>query len=678
MSNRSGRVFQLPVYAAVAVLSLGFAGCSSSGGGGPVRPAAVGGQRAVGAVDEAFRREGPQPTDTIFAPMDLPTPNDQRLGSGAPGPGYWQQRADYVIDARLDTQAGSVSASVRITYHNNSPHALDYLWLQLEQNLFRNDSIGTLQRTPGSVMKMQEADFDGGYTVNALTHNGQDLPIHVYDTLARVEIPAPIRPGERFTFSFDYSFVIPPHLRRMGSEKVEQGTIYELAQWFPHICNYDDVHGWNTKPYLGSGEFYTNFGSYEVNITVPAGHIVAATGVLQNPAEVLTPATRERLTAALASDEPVRIVAAAEVGDPALRPTTGGELTWRFKADDVRTFAWASSEAFVWDAAGADVTDHDGTTRRVLVQSLYPKEAVVWDMDHEGGGATRAGVHSIEFYSDFISPYPYPVMSNINGPEGGMEYPMIVFCGSRDDVNGMVGVTDHEIGHTWFPMIINSDERRFMWQDEGFNTFANIYSIANWKGEEPSIERHLGQARDIAAAVHPQPIMTEPDRMWSRWVGGLNYRKTGLGLFLLREKILGHERFDRAFGEYVRRWSFKHPQPSDFFRTMEDAAGADLSWFWRGWFVEAARLDQAVTEVFHNSDGAIIVLDNLGRMVMPVFLRVTYEDGSTEDITLPVEVWSSVDRWRAQIRTDGRKIKAVVVDPDNFLPDSDRSNNAWN
>jgi hypothetical protein len=223
MSNRSGRVFQLPAFAAVAVLSLWFAGCSSSGGAGPVRPAAVGGQRAVGAVDEAFRREGPQPTDSIFAPMDLPTPNDQRLGSGAPGPGYWQQRADYVIDARLDTQAGSVSASVRITYHNNSPHALDYLWLQLEQNLFRNDSIGTLQRTPGSVMKMQEADFDGGYTVNALTHNGQDLPIHVYDTLARVEIPAPIRPGERFTFSFDYSFVIPPHLRRMGSEEGRAG-----------------------------------------------------------------------------------------------------------------------------------------------------------------------------------------------------------------------------------------------------------------------------------------------------------------------------------------------------------------------------------------------------------------------------------------------------------------------
>ncbi len=657
------------------------AGCASSqtGGGGSQSGSARGGL-GVGAVEDGFRREGRQPVVSIFEALDLPTPTERRLGSGAPGPGYWQQRVDYTIDARLNAEARSITARVRVVYHNNSPDELDYMWLQLEQNLFRTDSIGTLQRTPGSVMKMLEADFDGGYTVTNLRSEGvagQPLSMRVYDTLARVDLPSAIPAGGRFEFSFDYEFVIPPHLRRMGAEDVEQGVIFELAQWFPHVCNYDDVNGWNTKPYLGSGEFYTNFGSYDVRITVPATHIVSATGVLQNPDEVLTERQRERLRAALASDEPVRVVTRDEVGGAMVRPRTTGELTWHFKADDVRTFAWASSEAFLWDAVGADVTDRDGTARRVLVQSFYPREATVWDMDHAGGGATRAGKHSIEFYSEFLWPYPYPVMSNINGPEGGMEYPMIVFCGSRDNVDGMVGVTDHEIGHTWFPMIVNSDERRYMWQDEGFNTFINIYSIAAYRGEEPNVERHLRQAVEIAASVHPQPIVTEPDRMWSRWVGGLNYRKTGLGLYLLREKILGRERFDTAFGDYVRRWVFKHPQPSDFFRTMEDAAGADLAWFWRGWFLEAAQLDQAVAGVFREDGRTIVALDNNARMVMPVFLRVTFKDGSVENLTLPVEIWSTTDRWRAVIDKSGREVRSVEIDPEGVLPDMDRSNNRW-
>jgi hypothetical protein len=655
--------------------------CSTAPGGGGSRGAApVQDGSKVGAVDENFRRAGRQPTGSIFEALDLPTPNDQRLGSGAPGPGYWQQRADYTIDAELDAENRSVSARVQIEYYNNSPHDLDYIWMQLEQNLFRSDSIGTLQRTPGSVMKMLEAEFDGGYTIRNLRSEGvagQELMISVYDTLARVELPRAIPAGSRFVFSFDFEFSIPPHLRRMGSEDVEQGRIFELAQWFPHICNYDDVNGWNTSPYLGSGEFYTNFGSYDVRLTVPATHIVSATGVLQNPGEVLTGSQIARLEEALASDEPVRIVSAAEVGTRGVRPRVDGTMTWHFQADDVRTFAWASSDAFIWDAVGAGVTDLDGTRRRVMVQSLYPKEAIVWDMDHEEGGATRAGKHSIEFYSEFLWPYPYLIMSNINGPEGGMEYPMIIFCGSRENVRGMVGVTDHEIGHAWFPMIVNSDERRYMWQDEGFNTFINIYSIAAYNDEEVNVERHLNQAMEIAAAAHSQPIMTHPDRHWSRWVGGLNYRKTGLGLYLLREKILGKERFDAAFGDYVRRWAFKHPQPSDFFRTMEDAAGAELSWFWRGWFLESAQLDQAVVGVNNRGADAIVVLDNRGRMVMPVFLRIGYSDGTTEDVDLPVEIWSTTDRWQARIDTGGRAIRSVEIDADGYLPDMNRSNNRW-
>lgn len=635
---------------------------------------------AVGAVDEVYRRAGRQPTGSIFEALDLPTPNDQRLGSGAPGPEYWQQRVDYTIDARLDAENKAVSASVRVVYHNNSPHMLDYIWLQLEQNLFRSDSIGSLQRTPGSVMKMLEADFDGGYALSNVRAEGvavQPLSFAAYDTLARVELPSPIEPGSEFVFSYDFEFSIPPHLRRMGAEDVEQGRIFELAQWFPHVCNYDDVNGWNTKPYLGSGEFYTNFGSFDVHLTVPATHIVSATGTLQNPGDVLTAEQIETLEEALASDEPIRVITAEQVGTPDVRPSVEGEATWHFMAEDVRTFAWASSDAFLWDAVGADVTDPDGTERRVLVQSFYPKEAEAWDMDHAEGGATRAGKHSIEFYSDFIWPYPYPVMSNINGPEGGMEYPMIIFCGSRTNPDGMIGVTDHEIGHTWFPMILNSDERRYMWQDEGFNTFVNIYSIAAYKDEQPNVQRHLRQAAEIAAAAHSQPIMTQPDRHWSRWVGGLNYRKTGLGLYLLREKILGRERFDTAFGDYVCRWAFKHPQPSDFFRTMEDAAGVDLAWFWRGWFMESAQLDQAIAYVANRGSDAVVTIDNLGRMVMPVFLRVTYEDGTTEDFELPVEIWNTTDRWQARIDTKGRKIKSARLDPDGYLPDMDTDNNRW-
>lgn len=657
------------------------AGCAAApdAGEGPVAdPIMVRGAPAAGAVEGAFRRTGLQPTGSIFAPLDLPTPGETRLGSGAPGPGYWQQRVDYEIDTHLEPESEVLTTSVRVTYHNNSPHTLDYVWMQLEQNLFRTDSVGTLQRSPGSVMKVLEDAFDGGYTVtNLRTAGGQAMELTAYDTLGRFDPPEPIGPGETFSFSFDCTFTVPPHLRRMGSEVVRRGKIFELAQWFPHVCNYDDVNGWNTLPYLGSGEFYTNFGSYKVGITVPAGYVVSATGVLENPGAVLTPTQRERLARAMESDEPVRIVTPDEVGTATGRPSRAGELTWRFVAEDVRTFAWAASDAFIWDAAVARVTDADGSERAVLCQSFYPHEAEAWDPDHPSKGSTRSIKHAIEFYSDFWKPYPYPVMSNINGPEGGMEYPMIIFCGSRMNGDGMFGVTDHEVGHNWFPMVVNTDERRHMWFDEGFNSFGNLYSKAAWHGTGPDVSGNIGQTLDIQLSENPQPIITNPDKHWPRWVGGLNYRKTALGLFLLREKILGPDRFDVAFRAYIDRWAFKHPQPADFFRTMEDAAGADLAWFWRGWFYEAAALDQAVSGVFHGDNGAVVVLDNLGRMVMPVYLRVEYADGSGEDITLPVEVWSTTDRWRAPLRTGGKKIVRVEINADGLLPDVDRTNNVW-
>ncbi|MBO6514242.1 MAG: M1 family metallopeptidase [Phycisphaerales bacterium] len=636
---------------------------------------------SVGAVDDNFRRTGGRDGNNIFKEIDLPTPTSARLGSGKPGPDYWQQRVDYSIDATLHPETDSVSASMTVVYHNNSPHELEYMWIQLEQNLFKLDSIGSQSRTPGSVMKMLEYDFDGGYNISNVRSAGQELTLKEHDTLAKLELTSTIKPGETFEFSLDFEFNVPPALRRMGKETVQDGKIFELAQWFPHVCKYDDVNGWNTLPYLGSGEFYTDFGSYDVSITVPRHYLVAGSGMLTNPEEVLTSEQRSRLAQADASDEPVWIVTKDEIGSDDIRPGSAESFTWNFKIDDARTFAWAASDAFMWDACKATITDLDGNEKNIRCQSLFPVEATVWGNDDPDGGSTRYVKHSIEFYSDWLYPYQYPVMSNINGPEGGMEYPGIMFCGSRTNPEGLFGVTDHEVGHNWFPMLVNSDERRYMWQDEGFNTFINIYSKAAWYGQSPDIKRHMDQTIEVCSAHNPQPIVTAPDRAWPRWVGRLMYRKTGYGLYILREFVLGKERFDDAFSQYIQWWAYKHPQPSDFFRTMEDSSGLDLDWFWRGWFLEPTSLDLAIAGVNKIDDSEqetyIVTIDSLGEMVMPVHMRIIYRDGTSEERTLPVEIWHVTTRWNAGIKTGGKEIDSITIDPHKLLPDVDRTNNRW-
>ncbi|MFG0304678.1 MAG: M1 family metallopeptidase [Phycisphaerales bacterium JB040] len=637
-----------------------------------------------GAVDDDARRiTGVRVTD-IFAPLDLPDPDEMRLGSGAPGPDWWQQRCDYVIDATLDAEARRLEATMEVAYHNNSPHELDFVWLQLEQNLFRADSLGTQSRTPGSVMSTDLGAFQGGYDIQYIRSGGEDLEFTVYDTLARVELPEPIQPGETFNFDMAFGFNMPPHLRRMGAEDVEQGTIFEYAQWFPHVCKYDDVHGWNTLPYIGNGEFYTDFGDYRVSITVPRDFIVEATGELQNPYDVLTDTQRARLETARSSDDTVVILAADEVGTPGARPDGEGPLTWEFEAKNVRTVAFAASPAFIWDACKADVTNLDGTTKTVLCQSFYPREAEAWYHDREypegrKGGSTQYVKHAIEFYSDWLYPYPYAEMSNINGPEGGMEYPGIIFCGAKTNDQGLFGVTDHEVGHNWYPMMVNSDERRYMWMDEGFNSFINIYSNQDFF-DDPTYMRR-GGARALAWVMNSeraQASNTAPDRHWPRWVGSLNYSKPAYALHLLREVVLGPERFDAAWKAYTHRWAFKHPQPSDFFRSMEDAAGADLAWFWRGWFLSAATLDQGVRDVTVLAEGQSgITLENLSDMVMPVVMDVTFDDGQTERLTVPVEAWGASDVWRVPVATQGRAITRVVLDPEAMYPEITRDNNVW-
>jgi len=627
---------------------------------------------------EKDRRGAGIGNESLFEPMDYATANERRLGSGAPGPDYWQQRVDYDIDCRVDPETDSISGTMRVTYHNNSPHRLDFFWIQLEQNLFNPKSLGARSHTPRGILRGRPT-FDGGYTIPWIRSGGRDLEFEVYDTLARVELAQPIEPGAVFEYQLEWSFDVPPYLRRMGVEEVEQGKIFELAQWFPAACNYDDVSGWNTLPYLGTGEFYTNFGDYTVDITVPSGYVVTASGMLQNEYEVLTQEIRDRLAEAMTSDEPVWIISADEVGDESLRTASGGEQTWRFKAEDVRTFAFAASDAFVWDACKADVTGKDGAVRTVRVQSMYPKEAEAWFADHEDGGSTRILKHSIEFYSDFIYPYPYPIMTNVNGPEGGMEYPMIVFCGARTNVRGMQGVTDHEVGHSWFPMIVNTDERRHVWMDEGFNTFINTYARANLRDEAINIDRSKGQTLDVGEADNPQPITLAPDYMWRHWVGKLGYRKTSMGLVLLREIVLGHERFDTAFGEYVDRWAFKSPQPDDFFRSMEDSAGVDLGWFWKGWFFGTGTADFAVTkaEMAEDGESGYITFKNLGDVVLPLPYRVTFDDGEVVEFELPVQAWAQTNTWVAIVDAAGREMTKVEIDPGMLIPETEKRNNVW-
>lgn len=625
-----------------------------------------------------------------FAPLNLPTPTEARLGSGAPGPKYWQQRVDYKIDATLDADAQRLSATLRATYHNQSPHTLTFLWLQLEQNLFKPGSIGTRTRTGGGPMPEMDDDFDGGYDIPSIRTGTSELEFTIYDTLARVELPRPIKPGGTFTLELDFAFDMPPYLRRMGAEDVGQGRIFEYAQWFPHLCNYDDVYGWNTLPYAGSGEFYTNFGNYEVHITVPRTYLVAGSGVLQNPRDVLTATQRERLEQAKSSRETVMIRSAEEVGDPASRPAGDGPLTWKFKGENIRTFAWAASDAFIWDACSVVVKDPNGNDKAVLCQSLYPAEATAWAPTADEGGSTQYVAHSIEFYSNFLYPYPYPVMTNVNGPEGGMEYPMIVFCGGR--TRSPLGVTDHEVGHSWFPMIVNSDERRHAWMDEGFNSFINMHSMAAFRGEAVNPGRARQQTMRLSQG-RSQPIDVFPDRNLPGLLGSLQYRKTALGLHLLREVVLGPERFDYAFREYFRRWAFKSPQPADFFRSMEDAAGADLAWFFRQWFLEDGTLDLAVEVAFDEpkpaeptKDGtdpkpatptATITVRSLGRQVMPAVVVLQFDDGSIDRREFPVETWATTRERSYKVALTGRTLRRAVVDPDELLPDTDPANNRW-
>jgi hypothetical protein len=622
----------------------------------------------------------PPVADTgIFSPIPLPQPTAVRSANPAPGSGYWQQRADYTITATLDTAAKRLTGTVQIRYTNNSPDTLRFVWMQLDQNLFRPGSVGSLLFPAES--RFGGAGFAGGFDIASLTQTAAaaraagrgrkaakpaaeaPLRFRVDDTMMYVDLATPIPPGGTTTLDLAYAFNVPEHgADRMGRD----GSLYEIAQWYPRMAVYDDVRGWNTDPYLGQGEFYLEYGDFDYEVTVPAGYIVAGTGALQNPEQVLTPVQRSRLAAAVKSDSTMAIVTPEELASGAARPRRDGMLTWRFRAERVRDVAWAASPEYQWDASGWD---------GILAQAYYrPSADATWK------DAAKMSRYSILEYSKRWYPYAYPQISAVEGPVSGMEYPMVAMEARGDDLEDLYNVVTHEIGHMWYPMTVGSNERRYAWMDEGFNTFINTFSEEDyWKRDDSDVRRHeTGFVTSLDQTPTAQPIMTPANRYrTTNNLGSLAYMKPSIVLLALRNKVLGAEVFDTAFREYTRRWAFKHPQPADFFRTMEEVSGRDLAWFWRSFFYTTAVLDQSVETVAQGPDGgALVTIRSLGAAVMPVELELGFADGTRETVKLPVEIWYGGNRYVYEVEA-GKQVVSARVNPDGRFPDVVSSNDAW-
>ena len=607
-----------------------------------------------------------------FAPLELPEPGPFRDASGAPGPEYWQQRADYHIRASL--VGDRIEGSERITYTNHSPDSLTSLWVQLDQNLFRETSYGArrAEELGGDVRHGGFFD-DGGFVISGVRLRRDDaMSVPEYrteDTMMEILLDAPLAPGgAQIEVEIDFAFEIPETGGdRMGQLDVRSGIIYQLAQWYPRVFTYDDVNGWNQSPFLGQGEWYLEYGDFEVELTVPRDFVVVATGELLNPEEVLTATQRERLARARESSETIHIIEPDEAGDDGTRPPGELPLTWRFRADNVRDFAWAASDRFVWDAAGWE---------DVLIMSVYPEESIGGLGVSGWERSTEYLRHSVQYYSDQWFRYPYPVAINVAGLALGMEYPMIVFCSWESRGAFLFSVTDHEIGHTWFPMIVGSDERRYAWMDEGFNTFMNYYSGIEFSGGEPILGEFMSPTQIAVDTRRPgYAILTPADSIPEEEIGVLAYNKPAAVLVLLREEVLGPDVFDEGFREYIRRWAWKHPQPADFIRTMEDVSGQDLDWFFKGWIYEDAVLDQAIASVRRLGDTTVVTIENRGGIPMPLEVRILYRDGGEQRHDVPVEAWK-VDGTYVLRVVDGF-VRNVQLDPDGILPDVNRGNNVW-
>ncbi|RYG17983.1 MAG: M1 family peptidase [Chitinophagaceae bacterium] len=629
----------------------------------------------------------PAPLPTNYSPSEAFGPlfytqngNDFRSASGAPGAKYWQNRVDYNISVALDEVKNLVSGTITITYKNNSPDKLPYLWLQLDQNSFKETSRGYAVTPARSRYGAQGEKFDGGYKIENISVSQKALPVKftslIEDTRMQIRLAQPMAAnGDLVTIKMDYSYIVP----KQGSDRTshlttKNGEIFAIAQWFPRMCVYDDVTGWNTLPYWGGGEFYCEYGDINYAITAPSSHIVMGSGELLNPQEVFTAEQLKRWNAAKLSDATVHIRTEAEVTDPRSRPAKD-KLTWKFKIANARDAAWSSSKSFVLDAARINLP----SGKKSLAVSAHPVESNGMDAYGRGVEYVKA---SIEHYSKMWFEYPYPMAVNVATSISGMEYPGIIFCGWKDKSGNVWGVIDHEFGHTWFPMIVGSNERKYGWMDEGFNTFINDISSAEFnKGEykpRPTPWHNVGRTLGNPALEN---IMLIPDGMAERNIGYNLYSKPGYGLTLLRDQIVGKERFDYAFREYIKNWAYKHPTPFDFFRSMDNGTGEDLSWFWRSWFVNSWKNDQGLGDVKSvMTDGKIsgytIQVRNLEKMPMPIILQVKTKSGKTETIKVPVDVWMKNTSWLVRYPTT-EEIVEVTIDPEKLLPDGNPDNNKW-
>ena len=613
-----------------------------------------------------------------FAPLTLPPPPSRvRSGNGLPGPDYWQNRADYQIHVTLDPAAKTISGSADIAYTNHSPDALDVLWLQLDQNLYRPGSRGADARggpprgnTDGMSIEAVETEQDGQIT-----------PVEplISDTRMQVRLPRALPGnGAGLRLRILYHYTVPAEFGgRTAWGRAKAGEIYDIAQWYPRLAVYDDLRGWDPLPFLAQ-EFYLEYGDFDYWVTVPAGMIVAGSGALQNPEEVLTADQRARLAEARNSDATVIVRSPEEAAAP---PPASGTRTWHYRMENTRDVSFSASPVFVWDAARINLPEGKSS----LAMSFYPAECVGRD---KWSRSTEYLKHAVEEFSRRWHPYPWPAAVSVAGPVGGMEYPGIVFDGIKDAGKELFWITAHEIGHSWFPMIVGFDERRDAWMDEGFNTFIDVYESDAFNGGEYAPKRDgeyapgggnpVDEILPVLADPQAPPILSRADTVMEKYRHPVTYFKSALGLVLLREQILGPERFDPAFRRFIAAWACKHPKPADFFRAMENDAGEDLSWWWRGWYFNNWTLDLAVAKVAYvdgdPAQGALVTVQARDPLIMPVTLRVAYADGTSRDLSLPAETW--IRQRSVDIHVPGTQpVLSATLDPEHRIPDRDRSNN---
>jgi len=609
--------------------------------------------------------------------------NEYRLAKGVPGHAYWQNSADYIIHAELNDIENSITGKVTIKYTNNSPDDLDYLWIQLDQNIFKPSSIAAATtQYPGDYFGVL-GEKKGGYDIKKVTINQKEddyaPDVIVTDTRMQVNLKRALKGnGETITLQLDYKFIMPEDgAGRFGRLQTKNGTIYQVAQWYPRMCVYDDVHGWNSLPYLGQAEFYCDYGDYDYYITVPSEMMVYGSGDLQNPEEVLTKTQIDRLNRARKSDKTITIVGPGDLSSSA-NSSVGKKLTWHFKMKNTRDVAWVAGKNMIWDAARINLP----SGRKALAMSAYPVESMG---DSAWSRSTEYLKACIEIFSKNYFEYPWNNAISSAGITSGMEYPGIIFNNYTLTSSRLWFLVAHEIGHNWFPMIVGSNERRYMWLDEGLNTYIDYiatdsFNEGEYKNDPAFLREKFFATLDYRQFMnYKDPLMTVSDAMdvAQHWQ---YYQKTAYGLFLLRNVIVGKERFDKAFRKYTEAWAFKHPTPHDFFNCINNVTGEDLNWFWKGWFYSTWKLDQAITNAAYVGNdpakGLLITIENKGKLIMPVILNVITESNKTETIQLPVEIWQRTGIWTFKYPSSNT-VQRIILDPQQLLPDMDRSNNTW-